>query len=1258
MYISSTTKLIKLSKPQAVKIINGVHYSREKCILDFFGEPFEIYIVENDFPINVSGILGLGWELQFKAKINRAIDEYIITANNVTYALKLSKHPLALVPKNTISHEIRILSKHPDGFYFVDGPQIVPGVYESKNSEWKLLTFNLSDHVQFVHREDLIIKPRDDFVAKTEEEPEHNSTSIYRELFNNKLSPDERQHALKKYYEKLNANNFSCHVSDSQHVRIDEIQFKFDEQIINIRKDINLEAAQEIRDIIEEFHDVFALPDDPLPCVEGVTHKIKLNTDKVISTPLYKHPIFMQKEIEEQIEKFKRQGLIRDSYSPYQSNVWFVPRKLDRTGKKRWRLVMDFRKLNFYTIQDNFPLPSIEEILCLLGRAKYMSAFDMSNGFHAVKVQTEDIEKTAFSTHKGHWEWVRMPMGLINAPATYQRMINFKLRGLIGTICFVYVDDLIVFGSTIEEHAKNLRTVFNRLRETKLSLNPDKCSFLQKNLEYLGHEVTADGIKPLKRNVDKILNYPVPTTRHELERFIGLASYYRKFIQNFAKKTYHLSRMKSKNIDFEFSEQCKLEFENVKKLIGSYPIMAHPDMSKPFILHTDACNEGLGATLSQIGADDKEHPISFKSRALNPTEKAYSATEKELLGAVWAMKEHKHLLYGQKFDLYTDHEALKGIFNNKSNDVSSRIVRLLSKTTDYFPNIIYKRGKENVVADALSRLPKHEYVTTRRMLRGEKHRKKSLNTVENPSNSGLDSNRSSPEREIHNDESDACSKSSEGNQSSDEDQIQDDERVEKLDDPCLEVLPQEHKTFHCGKNAFLWLDSKRSTHLLKIFERTKNKTKKFIVSKYITDEDLRKISQITDAIVILENITKIPPIPILETDDLSKANHEIEGARLQNVGDIETLINISKEWKDGDIISLQAISVEEYNRACNILNAFLYWSRLNINIRKFLPKYVHNKDSQITLLAKIHEKHHWGVEKCYQELKINYIWDGMKNQLKEYIEKCNTCAPLRRTYKHTAAGVIISAPTEPFQIINCDLFTNNGKLYLVFIDELSRYVWVHQNVNKKHIYKHLRSFFLQHGIPKKLIADNGKEFDNYMVENTCKSFGIRKIPISAYHPESNGVCERVIGTLKHQLEKTNDVSLAVFQYNNSIHSVLQRMPINVLYGIKPKIISDEPDREKEIETARQDVTNRINKQKEVNKNLVDSRQSINKQYNIGDLVELYVQRNNKAAWSEATPIITCNKETKTITARLGNALMQRHFNQIRHHTQNRDLLTH
>ena len=206
-----------------------------------------------------------------------------------------------------------------------------------------------------------------------------------------------------------------------------------------------------------------------------------------------------------------------------------------------------------------------------------------------------------------------MPMGLINSPETYMRMINFKLKGLIGKICFAYVDDLIVFGSTKEEHMQNLKTVFQRLRKTNLKLNPDKCSFFQRELEYLGHKVSPNGITQFERNVEKVLNFSQPKNRKEVERFIGLASYYRKFIPKFSKLTHNMNKLNSKNVEFAFNEKCIEEFNTLRKMLSSYPLIHHPDTSKPFILHTDSSNEGLGASLSQLDENGNERTCSYIS---------------------------------------------------------------------------------------------------------------------------------------------------------------------------------------------------------------------------------------------------------------------------------------------------------------------------------------------------------------------------------------------------------------------------------------------------------------------------------------------------------------------------------------------------------------------------------------------------------------------------------------------------------------------
>lgn len=282
-------------------------------------------------------------------------------------------------------------------------------------------------------------------------------------------------------------------------------------------------------------------------------------------------------------------------------------------------------------------------------------------------------------------------------------MVNFKLKGLICNIYFIYLDDLIVIGATTEEHLKNLRTVFNRIRETKLVLQPDKYKYMEKELEYLGHSVGPEGVKPLKKNVDKVLNYSQPKNVKELERFMGLASYYRKFVENFAKIAAPLNRLKAKNTAYEWTPQCEKAFKELKTKLTSYPVLKHPDTSGEFIINTDASNEGLGVIMSQLDDQGKEHPVSYSSRGLGKSEKNYSATKKELSAITWGIKQYKLFLYGQKFKVYIDHQPIKGLLTARHDNMSSRLFRLTQKLTDYHPKVIYKKGKLNTNADALSR---------------------------------------------------------------------------------------------------------------------------------------------------------------------------------------------------------------------------------------------------------------------------------------------------------------------------------------------------------------------------------------------------------------------------------------------------------------------------------------------------------------------------------------------------------------------------
>ena len=289
-----------------------------------------------------------------------------------------------------------------------------------------------------------------------------------------------------------------------------------------------------------------------------------------------------------------------------------------------------------------------------------------------------------------------MPFGLKNAPATFQRMMDTPLRGLINKHCFVYLDDIIIFGHSIEQHNQNLAIVLQRLRELGLKMQPDKCEFLKPELEYLGHVITAEGVKPNPNKIEAVRNFKTPTTPTEVKSFLGLAGYYRKFIRNFSKIAKPLTDLIKKDISFHWTDKQQNSLDTLKQKLCESPVLIYPDFSKTSTLTTEASNEGIRGVLSQGG-----HPCCYVSRTLNPPERNYSTTEKELLAIVWAVKRLRQYLLGRKFLIRTDHQALKWL--NNCNP-SSRLMRWRLKLEEYEYEIEYTKGKDNAAANALSRI--------------------------------------------------------------------------------------------------------------------------------------------------------------------------------------------------------------------------------------------------------------------------------------------------------------------------------------------------------------------------------------------------------------------------------------------------------------------------------------------------------------------------------------------------------------------------
>lgn len=496
-----------------------------------------------------------------------------------------------------------------------------------------------------------------------------------------------------------------CHLSDDsrQASRVHHVLSRLRTDHLNSEETLNLEK------LCTKYADIFYVEDEPLTFTNQIKHHITTTDEIPIHCRTYRYPHVHRQEVKAQIAKMLAQGIIQPSTSAWSAPIWVVPKKSDASKKKKWRIVVDFRKLNAKTIDDRYPIPNINDILDKLGKCQYFTTLDLASGFYQVEMNPSDIHKTGFNVENGKYEFLRMPMGLKNSPSTLQRVMDNVLQDLQNSICLVYLDDIIVFSTSLQEHVVNLEKVFKRLRESNFKIQLDKSEFMKQETPYLGHIITPNGVKPNPDKISAIEKYPLPRTAKQIKQFLGLLGYYRKFIPDFARITKPLTQCLKKNKGITINQEYIDCFEKCKTLLINDPILQYPDFSKEFILRTDASNVALGAVLSQ-GTLGSDKPISYASRTLNESEINYSTIEKELLAIVWATQYFRPYLFGRKFKIITDHKPLQWMMNLK--EPNSRITRWSLKLAEYDFTVIYRKGKSNTNADALSRIEIHNEVSS------------------------------------------------------------------------------------------------------------------------------------------------------------------------------------------------------------------------------------------------------------------------------------------------------------------------------------------------------------------------------------------------------------------------------------------------------------------------------------------------------------------------------------------------------------------
>jgi len=893
------------------------------------------------------------------------------------------------------------------------------------------------------------------------------------------------------FLHKLSEYNI-CHFN-TNNVNVERVKELFSLLKLNY---LNKEEQISIENICAKFSDIFHMPGDKLTTTNIYKPSIQLkdNARPVYVKP-YRLPNSQKVEVDRQIKQMCANDIIEEAQSEWSSPILIVPKRVDSSGEKKWRIVIDMRLLNQQIKDDKFPLPNANEILDSLGGAIYFSHLDLSQGYYQVELHPESRKYTAFTTNKGQFQMKRLPMGLKISPSTFSRLMTVAMSGLNYEKCFVYLDDLIVFGRNLEDHNKNLIKVFTRLRKVNLKLNPTKCEFLKKELLYLGNVITPEGISPDPEKIRVLKDYPVPQNADEVKRFVAFANYYRKFIPNFAEKSLPLNVLCRKNIPFHWSLECQNSFEILKTALSKQPVLQYPNFSdeNEFILKTDASGIGIGAVL----ANKNDKPIAYASRCLNKAELNYPTIEKELLAIVWAVKHFRPYLYGKKFKILTDHKPLIYLFN--FTNPTSRLTKFRLQLEEYDFYVEYIKGKENVVADALSRIT----------LTSQDLKKMHENTISVMTRAQSKQNNANADRNLGTDKTSEIVRPDQPN-------IVEILRKPKDSVELVVVSPAElnkiknysHVSTKSGSLYFV-------PHLLNLFYNP-NSRSTFTPDGLLRDLELISKKCNIKELILIKDESNEKYITLLA--NMLKNNCDWNGPRI-------CIVKGAKRIFDKD---MQRIILNDFhilptsghagiNRMTNNIKKYYYWPGMTEDVKTFVKK----------------------CDSCQRQKHSKYVKEPMM---------ITTTA----SYAFQKIYLDIVGPLEKDE---------SEFLFILTLQcELTKYVEAYPLKSKDSVTvakAFVENFALRYGIPKEIATDRGTEFISSTFDEICKLLNIKHLKASAYHHESIGSLEnshKAMGAyLRMQTQNQSQtwsswVPFWCFAYNTTVHTDTKYTPFELVFG--------------------------------------------------------------------------------------------------------------
>lgn len=1127
----------------------------------------KFHIVGDNFPIPSDGIVGKDFIQKHCCKLDYYEMNFTIRAENYEIIIPIENGPdtnsIAIPPRCEVYRTFKI--KKFSGPSFIENREIKPGIFIANT-----VTHNENPIIRIVNTTE-----KTEIISNTIEETEPlENYDIFR--LNSPEKTEERKEKLEKIFTKNTPQR----------------------------------KLTQLMDLVKEYTDIFTLETDKMTTNNFYTQKIRMTDDTPIYTKSYRIPHGQKDIINEQVNKLLENNLIEHSLSPFNSPIILVPKK-SINGKKKWRLCIDYRKINNKLIPDKFPLPRIDVILDGLGNAKYFSTLDLFSGFHQIPLDKDSREITAFTTERGIFQWKVLPFGLNIAPNSFCRMMQIAFSGLTPEQCFLYVDDIIVLGRSEKHHIKNLKSVFERCRKFNLKLNPEKCEFFKHEITYLGHKCTNRGIMPDPKKLEAVQKYPQPTDKATAKSFTAFANYYRKFIPNFAAIARPLNKLTRKNSTFNWTEECEKAFQTLKKKLLSPEVLQYPDFNHEFIITVDASSYACGAVISQ-NIDNKDRPIAYISRTFEKGEKNKPIIEKELLAIHFAVMTFEPYIWGKHFTIRTDHKPLVHLYNLKNPSSKLSLIRMDLEKFNF--TITYIPGKSNVTADALSRITIPDLTKI----------------YENKITLVM---RKSEPVKIH-----------------------------------IDTLKEIFKI-----NTVMAIQTRSITRKLKKEEekrKEQNKTKmserknEYIpVIREFNDIHLKSVPKvITSNELIVKALNKNKIVMRVDPQEyITKDIISLEKllSRLETIAGEKNLKRI--KWPMNDNI-FKRVTVREFENAC-----YKILKKLSISLTESVL-HIQNEEERKKLIKMNHDHPinggHVGQKKLLSKLKTKYKWKRMAKDVAKYTRECEKCK-LNKVNSHTRESMMLTpTPQKPFDTIIVDTIgplskSENGNEYAVtIICDLSKYLImspVKDKTAKTVARAIIENVILIFGPVKNIRTDKGTEYSNKLSTEIYNLLNIKHDISTAYHHETVGSIERNHRTLNEYIRiyVTNmelwDEYIIYFTYcyNTSKHSAFNNAysPYELVFGKNANELNQiftgaiEPvynienyanELKFKLQIAHQQAQDFIKKNKEISKKYYDKQ--INElKINVGDKIKIEKEPRNKYKPLYEGPFTVISIDNKNIT---------------------------